>query len=136
MKRIKNLYLKPKYQMLSLKEKFCDRVIIVLASAIRKCAVQEKFKQHLEKMEEDKIKSSKYEHIESKKDILHSAIKKIQNDSKELMEIHEVVASGLVDIRVDVVHGNKSLALKKIDKILQFYSEKLQIKKGDCVWKG
>ena len=110
------------------KEKICDRVIISLASLIRKCAVQEKFETHLRKLEENQAKSSKFEHIESKKELLQEAIMKVQNNSKELFEIHKVIANALQDIRVDVVYKNNDKAILRIDEILRFYDEKLEIK--------
>lgn len=120
----------PKTYLLNTKEKFCDKVIIFLASIIRKCAVQEKFERHLKRLEENQTKSTKFEHIESKKEQLHEAIIQVQNNSKELFEIHKVIAKSLQDIRVDVVCKNNDKAILKLDEILRFYDEKLQIKKG------
>jgi len=90
--------------------------------------VQEKFETHLRKLEENQAKSSKFEHIESKKELLQEAIMKVQNNSKELFEIHKVIANALQDIRVDVVYKNNDKAILRIDEILRFYDEKLEIK--------
>lgn len=96
---------------------------------IRKCAVQDKFEKHLRNLETNQINSAKFEHIDERKEVLKEAIHQVQNNSNELLKVHEIVANTLQDIRVDILRKDNDIAIARIDKVLDFYKQKLQINK-------
>jgi len=106
----------------------CDRFIIFLSLLIRKCATKKEFDKHLNKLQDSQIKSKKFEHIDSKKEELYSAISSIENKNKELHETHKVIANSLIDIKLNVINKEENKAIEIIDYILNFYEVNMQIK--------
>lgn len=109
------------------KKFFCDKVIIVLAFLIRKCAYKDEFEVHLRKSEEDRQKSQKLDDIYSKKEVLFDAVKRVEFEKKDCFETHKIIADSLKKVEDFIVNNEYEKALSIVRYLNKFYKDEMKI---------
>jgi hypothetical protein len=89
----------------NLKQKICNRIIVILSTIMQKCGGAE-MQDHLKKFDKERQDSHKYHKIMQQKDDLLFFISQLDMQKNESQQLHLIVANTLNNVNV-LMHNNK-----------------------------